>query len=243
MRVWLFTHKGKVRAKNEDALLVGREVIQTEVMEKSMVLETKERLFAVADGLGGHAKGNVASYEVLKVLAQEQPRDEKGLYDALWKAKFCLLDYVKEHPSAFGLGTAVGGVIFLESEILIFNVGDCRVYVEDGERFTKLSRDHTLVEDLVISGKMDEETARVHPKRHVLTSAILGDASEFSIYTKRIPNLGQSILVCSDGFWEGFSKEEMELFAMSEEPVELFLQSLESKDQKDNISFIYIKQS
>ncbi len=241
MRVWLFTHKGKVRAKNEDALLVGREVIRMEVMERPLVLETEERLFAVADGLGGHAKGEVASYEVLNVLAREQPKDEKSLYDALWKAKKRLLDYVKEHPSAFGLGTAIAGVIFLEEEILVFNVGDCRVYVENKEGFIKVSRDHTLVEDLVLSGKIDEESARLHPKRHVLTSAILGDTSEFGLYTKRIPNLEKPILVCSDGFWEEFSKEEMKLFAMSQEPVKLFLESLEGKEQKDNISFLYIK--
>jgi len=241
MRVWLFTHRGKVRIRNEDALLVGRKVIRMEVMEKPLVVETEEKLFAVADGLGGHAKGDVASYEVLNVLAQEQPKDEKSLRDALWNAKVRLLDYVKKHPSAFGLGTAVAGVIVGKEEILVFNVGDCRVYIKDKDGFVKVSRDHTLVEDLVLSGKLDEETARLHPKRHILTSAILGDASEFEIYTKRIHNLGKPILVCSDGFWEEFSKEEMRLFAMSQEPVELFLKSLENKEQSDNISFLFIK--
>ncbi|WP_448587486.1 PP2C family protein-serine/threonine phosphatase [Thermocrinis sp.] len=241
MRVWFFTHRGKVRQRNEDALLVGREVIRKELMEEPMCIDTEERLFAVADGLGGHARGDVASYEVLNVLAQEQPRDEKSLLNALWKAKEHLLDYVRKHPSALGLGTALAGVILKDEENLIFSVGDCRVYVKDEEEFLKVSRDHTLVEDLVIAGRIKEEDARLHPRRHVLTSAILGDESDFELYTKRIPNLGKPILLCSDGFWEEFSKEEMKLFASSKDPIKTVFEKLESKAQRDNVSFLYIE--
>jgi len=95
MRVWFFTHKGKVRQNNEDALLVGEEVISREVMDVPAFKKMEGKLFVVADGLGGHARGEVASYEVLRVLSELEPFDEKSLNDALWKAKESLLDYVK----------------------------------------------------------------------------------------------------------------------------------------------------
>jgi serine/threonine protein phosphatase PrpC len=137
MKVWYFTHKGKVRQNNEDALLVGKEVIRREVMEKPTFREMEGKLFVVADGLGGHAKGEVASYEVLRVLSELEPFDEKSLHDALWKAKETLLDYVKREPSAFGLGTALAGVILGDKDIIVFNVGDCRVYLKERWRFCK----------------------------------------------------------------------------------------------------------
>jgi protein phosphatase len=241
MRVWYFTHKGKVRQNNEDALLVGKEVIRREVMEEPAFKEMEGKLFVVADGLGGHAKGEVASYEVLRALAELEPFDEKSLNDALWKAKESLLDYVKKEPSAFGLGTALAGVILGDKDIIVFNVGDCRVYLKKDRDFVKVSRDHTLVEDLIIAGKINEEDARFHPQRHVLTSAILGDYSDFELYTKRIPKKETALLICSDGFWEEFSKEEMRFFASLEEPVDAIFQALKEKPQRDNVSFIYLK--
>lgn len=95
MKVWYFTHKGKVRQNNEDALLVGKEVIRRDVMDAPAFREMEGKLFVVADGLGGHAKGETASYEVLRVLSELEPFDEKSLHDALWKAKETLLDYVR----------------------------------------------------------------------------------------------------------------------------------------------------
>jgi Serine/threonine protein phosphatase len=210
-------------------------------MDAPAFREMEGKLFVVADGLGGHAKGETASYEVLRVLSELEPFDEKSLNDALWKAKESLLDYVKKEPSAFGLGTALAGVILGDKDIIVFNVGDCRVYLKKDGDFVKVSRDHTLVEDLIIAGKISEEDARFHPQRHVLTSAILGDYSDFELYTKRIPKKETALLICSDGFWEEFSKEEMRFFASLEEPVDAIFQALKEKPQRDNVSFIYLK--
>ncbi len=90
--------------------------------------EMEGKPFVVADGLGGHAKGETASYEVLRVLSELEPFDEKSLNDALWRAKESLLDYVKREPSAFGLGAALAGVILGDKDIIVFNAGDCRVF-------------------------------------------------------------------------------------------------------------------
>lgn len=113
-------------------------------------------------------------------------------------------------------------MILGDKDIIVFNVGDCRVYLRKDGDFVKVSRDHTLVEDLIIAGKISEEDARFHPQRHILTSAILGDYSDFELYTKRIPKKETALLICSDGFWEEFSKGEMRFLQASKSPLMQF---------------------
>ncbi len=237
MRCCYFTHRGKVRRNNEDALLVGSLLVCVEEMEKVECLETEDRLFCVADGMGGHEKGEVASRITLQTLLELKPSSREELLKAIHIAKDRLEEYVKVEPSAYGMGCALAGVLLLDDKALVFNVGDCRVYKVFKDRLFRLSRDHSVVEELVLEGVISREEAKSHPQRHVITSAITGDhySTELRIYEKEIKLYeGDRFLICSDGLWEEYE----EPFDDPQKLVEfLFKEGM----LLDNISFILLE--
>lgn len=232
------THKGKIRDKNEDALLVNNTILQEEFMTSPICVEIQDNhlVFAVADGLGGHACGEVASLMVLKTLMEEKPKDAESLNHTLHKARDHLETFAQENPYAFGLGSALAGLVMSEKGIFAFNVGDCRVYGIKEQKVKRLTSDHTEVERLLKLGYITEQEAKHHPYRHMLTSALIGDASfrEFEVFIKKVNGSG-SFVICSDGLWELVEDEELTL-----QPEELMLLAL-SRGGKDNISFIKLE--
>jgi PPM family protein phosphatase len=190
------SHVGKIRANNQDSAYAGHD------------------LFVVADGMGGHAGGDVASaIAVNRVLEADKPYERAtdaifALQSALIAANSLLAETVFEHPELTGMGTTVSAIIRTGNQVALAHIGDSRIYLfRDGE-LTQVSTDHTFVQRLVDSGRITEEEAMVHPRRSVLMR-VLGDvdaAPEIDTWVLDT-KIGDRWLLCSDGL-SGVVKNE-----------------------------------
>jgi PPM family protein phosphatase len=182
------SHTGKVRANNQDSGYAGH------------------TLFVVADGMGGHAGGDVASAIALQRI-RELDHDfetadaaETALHETLIDANSALAETVFDHPELTGMGTTVSALLKVDDHIVLAHIGDSRIYrYHDGE-LSQISVDHTFVQRLVESGRITEEEAAVHPRRSVLMR-VLGDVdSSPDIDTSVLDSVpGDRWLICSDG--------------------------------------------
>jgi serine/threonine protein phosphatase PrpC len=178
---------GKVRANNQDQLLVA------------------SPLFAVADGMGGHAAGEVASLvavEALKAAFENYPT-AAGLVAAVKEANGAVWTRAQHNAELRGMGTTLVGLALVtedgEERLAVVNVGDSRVYLLRQGELEQLTSDHSLVQELVDEGQLSEAEATVHPQRHVLTRA-LGVDSDVAVDSLQVlPFKGDRFLLCSDG--------------------------------------------
>lgn len=187
-RAHAVSNVGLVRSSNQDSGYAG------------------DRLFLVADGMGGHAGGDVASAIAthhLTILdhAYATPREVEAEATATFvSAAGALADAVAEHPELTGMGTTVSGLVRVDGHVVTMHIGDSRIYLlRDGE-LSQITNDHTFVQRLVESGRITQEEAAVHPKRSVLMR-VLGDVDlDPEIDTSVLDeHPGDRWLLCSDG--------------------------------------------
>lgn len=187
------TDVGRVRTQNEDAYLAVPEA----------------GAFAVADGLGGHAAGEVASRLAVRVLADHvgptgpdrSPEvARKTLLAALRESNRVILEEAGRDPALRGMGTTLTALLLADDRAwAIGHVGDSRAYRLRGGSLERLTRDHTVVQQLVERGRLTEEQARVHPRSSVLTRALgIEREVEAELYDGRA-RAGDRFLLCSDG--------------------------------------------
>ena len=162
-------------------------------------------LFAVADGMGGHAGGEVAArlaVDTLTVAFGSKPTGA-GLSEAVSEANRVVFEHSLDNPELRGMGTTLTAAALVNEDgqdvIALVNVGDSRSYrFHDGE-LSQITVDHSLAEEMVRSGEISESEAAVHPHRHILTRA-LGVADDVAVDLWRIqPTRGDRFLLCSDG--------------------------------------------
>ncbi|RUM28476.1 MAG: hypothetical protein DSY42_08320 [Aquifex sp.] len=243
------TNIGKVRLKNEDAILVDKKIFK-ETSLNQVIYEELEisdvTAFAVADGLGGHACGEKASGIVLETLKGSKPKQVDDVKEIIFNAKRKLDEYINSgHEYCFGMGTALAGIYLSPRKVFVFNVGDCRVYRFSSEKLEILTRDHTFVFNLFLKGKISYDDLRVHIERNMLETAIMGGYSELPevFFKEEIPNKGDIFLICSDGLWEPISFKEKVLCLKKGEILEKArcLYEIAYQEGKDNISFILLE--
>ncbi len=187
VRVGTATDVGRHRTLNEDAMYAGH------------------RLFVVADGMGGHAAGDVASSLAVETLRRV---DRAGLTaedvrDAVTAANDAVLTHAHANPGSEGMGCTLAGAALVEAcgspHWAVFNVGDARVYLSDVGQLTQLTTDHSEVEELVAAGQITRAEARRHPLRNIVTRAI-GEVPAAPLDLVLVPvSAGQRVLVTSDG--------------------------------------------
>jgi len=150
------TSVGRVRALNEDAWYAG------------------QHLFVVADGMGGHAAGDVASDLAIRTLAAHDRPDvgQAALATAVLEANAAVLEHARVQPETVGLGSTVCGVARTQDGWLVFNAGDSRCYVIDRGTLRQVTVDHSEVQEMIDGGLLTKEQGRVHPERNVITRAI-----------------------------------------------------------------------
>lgn len=185
---------GMVREVNQDSFLM------IENKEKGIVA------FGVADGLGGHNAGEIASKLCVDILKEyfnisnkffdDMKEEVKGIIEYANKRIF---EYASENPDAFGMGTTLTLCIVHADDLYVAHVGDSRCYKVNGDDITQITRDHSLVSDMVARGEITEEEAEHHPNRNIITNA-LGTTEKFFIdtYETKVSS-SDVILVCSDG--------------------------------------------
>ncbi len=193
MRVGFRTHPGRVRLVNEDSLLVDKEL----------------GLFIVADGLGGHKAGDVASSLAVREISE---RIREGLSEgrnpvlllqrSVTAVNHVILKVANENPEWESMGTTVVVALFNDDHFLLCHVGDSRIYSIDQNGATLLTTDHTYVEEWVKAGAITRAEAQIHAARHGLTMA-LGVDEEIEPVLRCLPwhNNG-CMLLCSDGLTE-----------------------------------------
>lgn len=182
------THPGRVRTINEDSLLVT------------------ERLLAVADGLGGHAAGELASrlaVERMRTLAQRPEMTLDDVSAAIADANAIILHAGEERPEHAGMGTTLCGMAVVRvggsQHCLVFNVGDSRVYrCVDGELW-QVTVDHSTVEELRAAGWISRQAMRQHPDRNIVTRNLGSDPAPTPDLWVYPPNTRERYVVCSDG--------------------------------------------
>ncbi len=161
-------------------------------------------LLAVADGMGGHAHGEVASAEAIATLVpldRDPPREGPGdaLRDAVRQANDQLRRMVEADPTLEGMGTTLTAMLWSDGSPSLVHIGDSRAYLLRDEQLHRMTRDHTLVQSLVDEGRIDEEEAAGHPQRALLLRALDGRGDVEPDLSGHDAQAGDRYLLCSDG--------------------------------------------
>lgn len=195
MKIFSKTDKGRVRSDNQDAYFAGR-------------ISDNAVFAVVCDGMGGANAGNVASENAVRHISEyiiRSYRDsmdiselEKTVRNAVTSANIELYDMSASEQSLSGMGTTAIIALIKDGQSVIANVGDSRIYLVN-ENIKQLTRDHSVVQSLIESGKITPEDAKYHPRKNVITRAIGAEGSVTADSSVIRLNRGDSLLLCTDG--------------------------------------------
>lgn len=182
------THVGRVRDHNEDRLIA------------------QGRVYAIADGMGGHAAGEIASGIAVQALGELNSRDRvrsEDVMELLRRTNSRILESAAMNPEQTGMGTTVAGLTVVDAgggeHWLVFNVGDSRVYRFLGNRLSLVTRDHSEVREMVDAGIITADEARRHPLRNIITRSLGTDPGPSPDVWVFPPYPGERFVLCSDG--------------------------------------------
>jgi len=220
---------GLVRAGNEDSGYAG------------------PRMLLVADGMGGHAAGELASAIAVATLSSlnENPpsaADALGaLADAVDRVGISLGSVVAAEPELAGMGTTVTGLAWLGGRIAVVHVGDSRAYLLRDGALVQLTHDHTYVQTLVDAGRLTEEQAAKHPRRSLLTRALDGITPVEADLSVREARIGDRYLLCSDGLTGVIADERLQLILAQRDPTGCVTQLVDEALERgapDNVTVV-----
>lgn len=226
------TDRGNVRDKNEDSYLVELE---------------QNNIMAVADGMGGHNGGAVASSTAIEMIEEIDfncnDNYNKYFEDIFGEINNNIINKGLNDISLKGMGTTLSLCLICEDNLYYGHVGDSRIYLYRNKSLSKISTDHSYVDQLISRGKISEEEAFSHPKRNILTQAI-GLERNLDLDTGKIElNPGDYILICSDGLTDMIREKDVELMISNFYPDvkkindKLLTKALDAGGS-DNITFI-----
>ena len=237
---------GPVREHNEDSWLV----------------DVDGGLFVVADGMGGHAAGEVASRIAVDTVAEvmlgmqdpeetrlltevEDPGDmlRERLRYAMNQAALNIRRAVDENPTYMGMGTTLVMVIIEEDHAHLAHVGDSRAYLIRDSRIQRLTRDHTVVQQEVDAGRLTPELARIVPHKNILTKSVGTQGPVDPDTSTRMLESGDLIVLCSDGLNDAMEDHEIEAtcaqVAAEDLPEALVKQAIE-QGSEDNVTVVVL---
>ena len=242
------SHVGKIRKNNEDSCMA--KVIQ-------LKNDNELGIFAIADGMGGHNKGEVASEIAVKeiiefidknlVVNNEVKIDylEDILKQAYNHVNSIIYNKSNTDNIYMGMGTTLTIAILYKENVYVANVGDSRCYLLDEEFFTRITKDHSLVEELVRAHAITKEEAKKHPERNKITRAMGTDSMVIVDIFKYSIAKDDKILLCSDGLTSLVEEEQiMDIISDETQLDEIVTNLIDSANEmggKDNISVIIIK--
>ena len=205
MNSWAITDKGITRAQNQDAYYCYCDP------------EKKLALNIVCDGMGGANAGNVASQLATQLFVDELNQSYSSLctdigdllQNALRRVNRLVFEKSIESSELRGMGTTLVASVVVDNQVTVINVGDSRAYRISGSTITQITKDHSVVEELIDLGDITREEAKRHPSRNLITRAV-GTAPivESDIFRLAVQD-GDAILLCSDGLSNVVSDEEM----------------------------------
>lgn len=230
------TDTGPCRQNNEDAVLVRSDP------------ECGFHVFAVADGLGGHRAGEVASHMVVETLAEGQPspdRPERWLRQAFNAANLAIWNHSQGHPEAFNLQSTATALVLTAHEALIGHVGDCRVYLIRDGVIVQCTSDHTQAVEMLRLRIITAEQAVHHPARNQLTRSLGAELFVNVDISRRPIQQGDVFVLCSDGLWSELTREEIvNEVAADLDPVAVaasLIQVAIARGAPDNVSVVVVR--
>ena len=240
MRSFYLTDVGKVRNHNEDSVIILKN-------------HNNEYLLAVADGMGGHRAGEVASSIAITYLAhhfQESfynlSKDEAIIWinDSIDSINTAIFNHEKDHPESIGMGTTLVMVLYTKDYLLFGNIGDSSGFIIKNKKIHKVTVDHSLVNLLVEAGELTEEQAKTHPRKNVLMKALGASQNvEADIFECSVDVDG--ILLASDGLTNMLEISKIEDVINSKEEIEEkivnLIQTANNNGGLDNISVAYLE--
>ncbi len=239
MEHYYLTDPGKVRDQNEDSVIIVKN-------------HSEEYLMAVADGMGGHSNGEVASSLAITHLA-DNFKSLKSIgtkEDAmLWmraitnEINALIYKYTEDNPVSVGMGTTLVMAIVTEEFLLFGNIGDSSGFVMRNGQLHKITTDHTLVNLLVQSGELSEKDAKEHPKKNVLMKA-LGASVTAEIDVFDVESDVDGVFLCSDGLTNMLEPEQIAKVLKSDleisEKLKKLIYKCNNRGGNDNISAAYL---
>lgn len=223
-----------------------REINQDYVFATDETIGNLPNLLVVADGMGGHRAGDFASRFTVEVLAEEvqnskEPHPEQILGNAIQTANERLMEEAAKDSRLEGMGTTLVAATILDHVLYFANVGDSRLYLINKE-IRQLSKDHSMVEEMVRLGGLTEEEAKHHPDKNIITRAMgVKDKVEPDFFEYRLKG-GDTILMCSDGLTNMVDDDEIFQIVKSArdivEAVETLIQRANENGGSDNIGIV-----
>ena len=222
-KVFALSDLGLVREGNEDSGLVS------------------SNLVAVADGMGGHAGGEVASTIAITALTAKEI-SEDSLLTVTKEIDLAILNRTNAQPDLAGMGTTLTALHINKDSVELLHVGDSRCYAFTGGKLNQLSNDHTVMQELIDQGRITPEEAVSHPQRSLLTHALMGDSGFEPVIQLYPIKLGDQFLICSDGLTGVLSDFEIAKILKKysgQDLVENLVAETKAKGAPDNVTVIW----
>ena len=230
MKYGVKSHVGKVRSKNQDSYLT---------------LKEDDYILAVADGMGGHRAGEVASAIAIETIRQYQGQQEdirQMLNDIIITANENIIEQQRENPEYKGMGTTLTIALVRDDLLYIGHVGDSRAYLFRNQDLLQITTDHSLVNELLKSDQITEEEARNHPQKNILLQALGTEKDlepEVSCFSLEESDL---VLLCTDGLTNMLTEDEICQVLEGEEclqdKVEILVEQANEEGGLDNITVV-----
>ncbi|MBQ9181019.1 MAG: Stp1/IreP family PP2C-type Ser/Thr phosphatase [Bacilli bacterium] len=240
MEYYYLTDPGKVRDHNEDSVTIVKN-------------ESNEILLAVADGMGGHKGGEIASsiaithigkrFKEISTIGNKEDAIN-FIKDTVSEANVLIYKYTDEYPESKGMGTTLVLAVLTKDFLLFGNLGDSSGYVVKSGRIHKITTDHTLVNLLVKSGELTEEEAKEHPRKNVLMRALGANTTvEMDIFD--VETDVEGVFLCSDGMTNMLDDEQIAKVLYenisAEEKLQKLIYKCNNRGGNDNISAAYLR--
>lgn len=238
LKTFSITDIGKKRQLNQDY-----------VYTSEMPIGNLPNVFIVADGMGGHNAGDYASKYTVETIVQEISVAQEDnpvtiIKNAIGIANEHIRQKAEEDERLYGMGTTLVVATCMGNMLQVANVGDSRLYVVN-DRITQITRDHSLVEEMVRLGGIDRETARSHPDKNIITRAIgASETVKVDFFTVKLQK-GDIVLMCSDGLTNMLEDEEIRMILNGQrdivEKAEELVRAANNNGGKDNIAVVLIE--
>ena len=239
MKTFSMTDAGRKRDMNQDYMFAS-----------DTAIGTLPNLFIVADGMGGHKAGEYASKTTVETIAEYIRENDSGsIISAIRKAieeankrvlKEAIIDIKKE-----GMGTTVVAASITEDKVIVANVGDSRLYIVNEESITQITIDHSYVEEMIRSGRIDRSEARNHPDKNMITRAVgVFPRVNVDFFEANIKP-GDMVLLCTDGLCNMVEDDEIKRIVLSQrniaEKTEALVEAANANGGTDNITVVLVE--
>lgn len=240
MKFYAITDIGRKRELNEDYIYTSGQPIGA-----------LPNLFIVADGMGGHKAGDYASMHTVDRFVEviRELGEEHGVQDAINEAVTAANAYIyqrsRENSNLSGMGTTLVLASCIGNEAIVANIGDSRLYLVNDDAMTQITRDHSLVEEMVTLGGIDREMARNHPDKNIITRAVGVKEKVAADFFEVDLTKGDKLLLCSDGLTNMLRDEEIYQIIQNnkelEQAAKALIDAANKNGGRDNIAVVLVE--